>query len=264
MSGTLPAWLERWFGIKPSDGEGTRWTLENEWPWRPSITLLLVAAAVIFVAVVYMRESRRASGRFRAALAVLRLALVVLAMLMIAQFSLSLERTGLPYVAVLVDDSLSMTTVDRYEERLRKAMQERVRRSDIGDGQLSRWNLAETLLTERDGDMLSQFARQPQAPRVPAHRRSAHRGEARRQDGRGRHRRAAQAEAARRRADPPGRRGPRRAGRLARHGAGGHRPLDRRHQHRRALVGRRGRLRGGKGRAAVLHRPGQRPARPRR
>ena len=81
----------------------------------------------------------------------MRLALIVLAMLMIAQFSLSLERTGLPYVAVLLDDSLSMTIVDRYEDQLRKALDERVRRAGISDGQLSRWNLAETLLAEHDG-----------------------------------------------------------------------------------------------------------------
>ena len=39
-------------------------------------------------------------------LAVMRLTLIAMVLLMIAQFTLSLQRTGLPYVAVLVDDSL--------------------------------------------------------------------------------------------------------------------------------------------------------------
>ena len=54
------------------------------------------------------------------------LAIIALVLAMIAQFAFLLQRTGLPYVAVLVDDSLSMTIVDRYEEPLRKLMKERV------------------------------------------------------------------------------------------------------------------------------------------
>ena len=41
---------------------------------------------------------------------------------MIAQVTLSLQRTGLPYAAVLIDDSLSMTIVDHYADKPRKAM----------------------------------------------------------------------------------------------------------------------------------------------
>ena len=47
-------------------------------------------------------------------LAAIRLGLVAIVLLMIAQVTLSLKRTGLPYAAVLMDDSLSMTTVDHY------------------------------------------------------------------------------------------------------------------------------------------------------
>ena len=84
---------------------------------------------------IYLRESRRARGPYRAVLAVMRLALIVLVLLMIAQFSLSLQRTGLPYVAVLVDDSLSMTIVDRYEDALAQgAAGARPRAAGIGDG----------------------------------------------------------------------------------------------------------------------------------
>ena len=129
MSGTLPIWLERLLGIEPGPGEGTVWSLENRWPWPPWVTLLAAVAAVVFVAAIYLREGRQAGGRYRAMLAVMRLAIIALVLGMIAQFAFSFQRTGLPYVAVLVDDSLSMTIVDRYEEPLRKLMQERVRRA---------------------------------------------------------------------------------------------------------------------------------------
>jgi hypothetical protein len=158
MNGTLPLWLERLLGIDAGPGEGTVWSLENRWPWPPWVTLLLVTVALVFVTAIYFRESRQASGRYRAMLAVMRLSLIALVLLMIAQFALSLQRTGLPYVAVLVDDSLSMTIVDRYEDSVRKVLQERIRHMAGASGELSRWNLAQTLLTEHDGALLAKIA----------------------------------------------------------------------------------------------------------
>ncbi|GAG32644.1 unnamed protein product, partial [marine sediment metagenome] len=113
MSGTLPAWIERLLGIEAGHEEGTIWSLEHTWPLWPSITLLLLVFAVVFVVAVYWRESRRSRGPYRMALAAIRLCLVAIVLLMIAQLALSLKRTGLPYVAVVVDDSQSMTIVDR-------------------------------------------------------------------------------------------------------------------------------------------------------
>jgi len=84
------------------------------------VTLLFVVFAVVFVVAVYLREGRRASRLYRMMLAAMRLGLVAILLLMIAQVTLSLKRTGLPYAAVLVDDSLSMTTVDRYAEKPRR------------------------------------------------------------------------------------------------------------------------------------------------
>ena len=55
---------------------------------------------------------------------------------MIAQVTLSLKRTGLPYAAVLVDDSLSMTIVDHYADKPRKAMATRLKRSGLDGGEL--------------------------------------------------------------------------------------------------------------------------------
>ena len=96
MSGTLPTWLERLLGIEPGPGEGTVWSLENRWPWPPWVTLLLAVAAVVFVAAIYLREGRQAGGRYRAMLAVMRLAIIALVLGMIAQFaSVSADRLAL-------------------------------------------------------------------------------------------------------------------------------------------------------------------------
>jgi hypothetical protein len=152
MKFSVPNWIERLLGIESGQGEGTVWSLEHAWEWAPWITLLFAAFAVVFVVGIYLRENREASRPYRITLAVIRLALVALVLLMLAQYALSFQRTGLPYVVFLADDSLSMTTLDRYEDGLRKKIASRVEGAGLED--LSRWNLARTLLVERDAALL--------------------------------------------------------------------------------------------------------------
>ena len=145
MNHVVPTWVERLLGINTETGEGTVWSIDSAWPWPPWVTLLFVALAVAFVAIIYWREGARASRRYRIMLAALRLAVLGLVLLMIAQLTLSLKRTGLPYAAVLIDDSLSMTIVNHYADKTRKTMAERLRGSGLGAAELSRWNLLRTL-----------------------------------------------------------------------------------------------------------------------
>ncbi len=151
-------WIEHLLGIRTEAGEGTAWGIEYAWGWAPWLTLLFVVFAVIFVAAVYWRQGTPGFSSYRLMLAAVRLSLVAIVLLMIAQVTFSLKRTGLPYVAVLVDDSLSMTIVNRYAERPRTAMAERVKQAGAGDGQLSRWNLARTLLAEHNAALLRGMA----------------------------------------------------------------------------------------------------------
>jgi len=159
MSGTLPIWIERLVGLETGTEKGTLWSLEATWGWPPWVTLLFVVFAVVFVVAVYLREGGRRGRPYRIALAVVRLAVVAVVVMMVAQLALTLQRTGLPYVAVLLDDSLSMTIVDRYEEKLRKKLDARVKEAGSGNDELSRWNLARTLLTERDSAMPAAIAK---------------------------------------------------------------------------------------------------------
>jgi len=138
MHGTLPNWMERWLGLAARGGEGTAWRIELRWPWPSWVTLLAAAAAVATIVAIYLREGRQASRRYRLTLAAVRLAVLGMVLVMIAQVELLLERTGLPYIAVLLDDTRSMTTVDTYPK--------------------SRWDLARALLAENHGQLLSDLA----------------------------------------------------------------------------------------------------------
>ncbi len=157
MSISVPPWVERLLGVESGQGEGTVLRLEHTWDWAPWVTLLFAVFAVVFVVSVYLRENREASRPFRLALAAIRLALVAIVLAMLAQYALSFQRTGLPYMVILVDDSLSMTTVDRYDEPLREKIASRVQRAGL-EG-LSRWNLARTVLARRNAALMRAVGR---------------------------------------------------------------------------------------------------------
>ena len=158
MSSPVPSWLERLLGIETGPGEGAAWSLEHTWGWPSWVMLLFLVFAVVFVVATYLRENPQSSKTFRMALAGIRLSLVAIVLVMLAQFAISLHRTGLPFVAVIVDDSLSMGIVDHYDEDLRSKLVAALERSG-DDRRLSRWNLARALLTERGGALLAGIRR---------------------------------------------------------------------------------------------------------
>jgi hypothetical protein len=155
MTNSLPSWIERLLGVRTGSGEGVAWSLDHRWAWPAWITLLVAVLAIGIVVATYLRENRRARPWLRTLLAATRLALLAVAAFMLAQVTLSLKRTGLPYLAVLVDDSLSMTIADRYSEPVRQQLEDRVRKA--GFDRLTRWNLARTLLTEDDAALLASL-----------------------------------------------------------------------------------------------------------
>jgi hypothetical protein len=112
-------------------------------------------AIVVFV---YLRESRRTSRGYRLMLSVLRLCEIILVLAMAAQFELLLQRTGLPFVVVIVDDTKSMNTIDRYDDALRKSLEARVAETLSKSAKLTRWNLARSLFAENNGSMLYELA----------------------------------------------------------------------------------------------------------
>ena len=116
MSGTLPTWMEHWFGLSNGSGMGIAWRLDYHWPWPPWATLLGVVVLVAAIVAIYLRETRQAGRGYRLVLAAMRLLALGLVLIMIAQIELFLQRTGLPFVVVIIDDTQSMRTVDRYDD----------------------------------------------------------------------------------------------------------------------------------------------------
>ncbi len=159
MSGTLPRWLERLFGIpQAGSGEGTAWTLDDAWGWPAWMTLLLVAGAAVWILACYLRETGPAGRLLRLCLASIRLALAAIVLFMIASFVLSLNRTGLPYVVIIVDDSASMGTADKYDDKeLAALVQKRLKAAGYERG--TRLNLAKSLLLADRGALLRSIQR---------------------------------------------------------------------------------------------------------
>lgn len=159
MSSTLPTWLERWLGVNQAQaGEGTVWRLDHAWQLAPWLTVLAALGAAALIMALYSREAGDAGRRYRALLGVLRLTALALIGLMIAEFVLSLERTGLPYVVLAVDDSASMSIADRYDdEDLRRRLEQQTRAAELDE--LSRINLAKSLLLGGDLELLRGISR---------------------------------------------------------------------------------------------------------
>jgi len=112
--GAIPSWVVRWLGVDApgasrAAGEGTVYDLEFAWPLPPWVTLLVVLALLVMIIVAYRNTDRRVSSRVRGVLAALRLAAVGVLLVMIAQPMVSIKRTGLPTVALLLDTSQSMS-----------------------------------------------------------------------------------------------------------------------------------------------------------
>lgn len=135
---------------------GTEITRSHSWPWGPSVTLVLVVAAAAWVLYVYARERGRGGPLQKAALASLRIMLIVLVVFLLYGWMLHRHRTDLPDLVLLVDDSGSMATVDDDSDPRQRA--ERTRRLQaVGLQQPARIELAKLLLLENNADLLRQL-----------------------------------------------------------------------------------------------------------
>ncbi len=159
MNGILPGWLEQWLGVDAAGpGEGTVWSLENTWSWVPWATLLFALFSIGWVVYFYAREGASARRLARAVLVVLRLSLIAIVVFMIAEFTLSLRRTGLPTVAVLIDDSASMGIIDQYDDKkLHALVASRIQAAglDVAD----RLGVAKSILLDKRADVLAAIGR---------------------------------------------------------------------------------------------------------
>lgn len=143
----------------PAPGEGSRWHLDFRacfWngdadPW---LVGTLFAAATVFVVLLYLREGPTISREYKLLLAGLRLFFLLLTLLiLLPQVRLWIERQGWPDLVLLIDDSRSMSTVDRYQDAdIREAARKLAEDANLPYPQ--RLQLAQALLTQTSADWL--------------------------------------------------------------------------------------------------------------
>src|SRR5262245_61446123 len=101
--------IEHWIGAAPAaPGEDTQWTWRFHLGWPDWVLVLFAAAAAGFVVFFYLREGA-VSKPAKLFLASVRLAIIAMLIVMLGELELSIDRTGLPYLVVGVDDSESQS-----------------------------------------------------------------------------------------------------------------------------------------------------------
>lgn len=146
----------------PAAGEGTHWRLEflpflidaASDPWLAG---LIAVAAVVLITFIYRHEGRTAGGFYRLVLAGMRIGMVLLALgVFLPQLRLWFERQGWPDVAIIIDDSRSMSHIDSYQDpKVREAAEQLAGAQGLTSVQ--RLQLAQALLTDPKNDWLREL-----------------------------------------------------------------------------------------------------------
>lgn len=119
--------------------------------------LLAAAAAVAYVVWIYLRDARTTPLAARLAMIGLRLAAVFLLLLLLTGLTVSVERTGLPLIVVMLDHSASMGLEDRYEPQSPEAAAAEALLSSRQSSPPTRLSLAKSLLTRGDARFLTRL-----------------------------------------------------------------------------------------------------------
>lgn len=156
-------WLLRkladWLGVEPARaGEGITPRIRAEQPLSQGWTLLTVVACVALIVWLYRREGG-ASTAYKMLLAGLRVSLVLLALFMLSEAVLTIERMGLPYFVVMIDDSASQKVVDQFADPKAKEAAEKLA-AVAGKPQADRLAVAQGWLLKDDGKTLRELQKQ--------------------------------------------------------------------------------------------------------
>ncbi len=163
MSEWFTTWLVWLLGVEmPPAGEGVTWQLEGAWRWSRPVVVLMVIFAVVAAAYViyfYFRERSPAGRIMRLFLSALRLSLIFLVLLvMIFELRLNFSRTSLPYLAIVIDESASMETIDDYDdEKIDNRVAALVKKTGLPSA--SRLNIAKAVLLSDAAEAVKTLAR---------------------------------------------------------------------------------------------------------
>src|SRR5882762_5688320 len=89
--------------------------IQFEQPWSQWSLALIVLGSSALVIWLYRREGSAAMP-YKMMLAAMRICLILLAVFMLSEAVLSVERTGLPYFIIMADDSASSRVLDQYAD----------------------------------------------------------------------------------------------------------------------------------------------------
>jgi uncharacterized membrane protein len=143
-------------GVVPAGvGESFNVRLRAEQPMSQGLLLLILVPSIVLIIWLYRREGS-ASQPYKMFLASLRIGLVLLALFMLSESVLSVDRTGLPYFVVMVDDSASQAVVDQYADAPSKATAAGLAKI-AGHPEADRLALAQGLLAKDDGAILREL-----------------------------------------------------------------------------------------------------------
>jgi hypothetical protein len=99
----------------PRAGEGITPQIRFEQPWPQWLLIAVVLGGSALIFWCYRREGK-ARDAYKYLLAAIRTCLLLLLVFMLSEAVLSVERTGLPYLTIMIDDSASEQIADQYEQ----------------------------------------------------------------------------------------------------------------------------------------------------
>ncbi len=143
-------------GVTPAGvGESFQPHIRAEQPLAQGPTLLIVLGSFVLIGWLYRREG---PGRplTKLFLAGLRCSLVVLTLFLLSEAVLSVDRTGLPYFVVMIDDSASQGVVDPYADARAKREADALTKA-AGRPEANRLALAQGFLARDDGKFLREL-----------------------------------------------------------------------------------------------------------
>jgi hypothetical protein len=150
--------LRSLFGVEPpGPGQDTAWQLDLPRTWPSWVVLAFLILAAIYFFAIYRREGTLASQPFKFGLTVLRWLLVMLIIVMLGELDLRVDRRGLPYLAVVIDDSASMSIPDRYADAKTETAAQSLAQS-AGLENATRLDLAKALLLTKQAELLRRLS----------------------------------------------------------------------------------------------------------
>lgn len=147
--------------VRPAPGEGTQWRLDWRSPAPPWVIAIVCAILLVGVTWIYRRDGESLTTRQRLTLTALRLLVFAVIAAMLTELSLTVERTGLPTIAIMIDTSASMSLQDQYATgtsaaNLSKAI------TQLPGRDAHRLALTQELLTRNNGQLLKDLQRRHQ------------------------------------------------------------------------------------------------------